>query len=193
MANNQAALAELRELVPTKPQERFPEMEIPPLRKLGEDERIEVKFYREMQEIFQASPFHITTEAERARNTDGDDIERFGDRYKPKVKVVQSLADVHANLQCFPEELHSVLQHAGGPRKKRKQEKIDILRYIDMTVEAEEEGADDEVASEKDDEDEEAEDEDKEFSEDGGNDYEQEYFSDGAEDHDDIGDGEEVY
>jgi hypothetical protein len=31
------------------------------------------------------------------------------------------------------------------------------------------------------------------LTESGGNDYEQEYFSDGAEDHDDGGDAEEAY
>jgi DNA-directed RNA polymerase III subunit RPC7 len=168
MANNQAALAELREHVPTKPQERFPDMEIPALKKLSEDEKLEVKFYKEMQELFQDSPFYISTEAQRAKMTDGDGVERFGDRYKPKPKAAQSLADLHADLSFFPEELHSVLQHAGGVRKKRKQEKIDILRYIDMTVDGDEEGAEDEVASEKDAEgDGDEEDEDKEFSEDG--------------------------
>lgn len=203
MANNSSFQPELQELqasITTVPQELYPKFDIPVTRFPTPEEKVQVKYFKEVQSsINNESPFYIQLR-EKVPGTFGDGIERYSDKWKPKRKVAQSLTDLRTDERYFPDELLVVLQGDVAGRKKRKQQTFDLSKFLDMNVELDDElleassAAGDNVADdEQDSDDEDAEEaEDATYSEDG-NDYEENYFSGGENDFEDGGADEEAY
>lgn len=199
MANNMSfagELAELQTVIQAKPQELYPEFAIPSAKAPTYDEKLQVKFFKEVQYgIVHESPFHIQSR-DKAVGVSGDGIERYSDRWKPKRKAVQSLMDLRTDESFFPDELLPVLQGEVAGRKKRKQQTFDLTKFFDMNVDEPLEFTDEGELTDThgannrgSDEGEDAEGdgtEDEAFSDDG-NDYENNYFSDGAGSNEDEG------
>lgn len=202
MANNAAFQPELQELqasINTGPQALYPDFELPVARPPTQDEKLQVKFFKEVQySIINESPFYVQTR-DKVTGTSGDGIERYSDKWRPKRKAVQSLTDLRTDERYFPDELLPVLRGDVAGRKKKKQQTFDLSKFLDMNVEPDLDAVDaasvagDNVGEEEEkgseDEDEA---EDDAFSDDG-NDYEDNYFSGGENDFEDAGADEEAY
>lgn len=189
---------ELEANIQTAPQPRYPPIDVPMAEKFRPEERIQVKFQKEVHySISNESPFNVQAR-EKMPGTAGDGIDRYSDRWRPKRKAAQSLTDLHTDEKFFPDELLVVLQGDTVGRKKRKLQTFDLSKFLDATVEPEEdaadplggEGTDDDQDS---DAEEAADAEDAAYSEDDGNDYEENYFSGGENDFDDGGADEEAF
>lgn len=204
MANNMSfapELAELQASIQGSPQKLYPEFVIPEARAPTQEEKLQIKFFKEVQaSINNETPFYVQVR-EKALGTTGDGIERYSDKWRPKQKAAQSLVDLRTDERFFPDELLPVLRGDAAGRKKRKQQTFDLSKFLDMNVEPDADPnetssiAGDVAAdgAEKASNDGNAEeDEDDAFSDDG-NDYEDNYFSGGENDFEDAGMDEEAY
>lgn len=204
MANNmtfQPELQELQAIIQTGPQKLYPEFELPAVKALTHEEKVEVKLFKEVQyAIMHETPFYIQTR-DKAAGTIGDGIERYSDRWRPKRKASQTLTDLRTDEAYFPDELLTVLRGDVVGRKKRKQQTFDLSKFLDMNVEPDLDALDnssiagdgnDEGGRGSDDDEEEAA-EDEAFSDEDGNDYEDNYFDDGDGDFEDVGGDEEAF
>lgn len=202
MANNMTFQPELQELqasIQTGPQKLYPEFELPDAKPLTQEEKLQVKFFKEVQyAIVHESPFFVQTR-DKAAGTAGDGIERYSDKWKPKRKATQSLIDLRTDEAYFPEELLSVLQGDVAGRKKRKQQTFDLSKFLDMNIEPDLDALDNSSVAgdanedgDRDSDEEAADAEDEAFSDDG-NDYEDNYFDDGDGDFEEAGGDEEAF
>ena len=195
MANNMSFAGDFSELqasIQGGPQKLYPEFVIPLAKAPTMDEKLQVKFFKEVQSsIINETPFYVQA---RTQVSAGDGIERYSDKWKPKRKATQSLVDLRTDETFFPEELLPVLRGDVAGRKKRKQQTFDLGKFLDMNVEPDA-AENSSIAGENNDEDaseDEAGEEDDAFSDDG-NDYEDNYFSGGENDFEDAGGDEEAY
>lgn len=202
MANNVAFQLEMQQLqasIKTEPQELYPKFDLPASKPPTEEERLEVKYLKEVQNgIINETPFNIQLR-DKAPGTSGDGIERYSDKWRPKRKVAQSLTDLRTDERFFPDELLVVLHGDVAGRKKRKQQTFDLNKFLDMNVEPDGDALESSSVAGDNDENKDSDDPDAEaaeddaFSEDG-NDYEENYFSGGDGDFDDGGaDHEDAY
>lgn len=202
MANNmtfQPELQELQSIIQTGPQKLYPEFELPSAKPLTPEEKLQVKYFKEVQyAIVHESPFFVQAR-DKALGTAGDGIERYSDKWKPKRKATQSLMDLRTDETYFPEELLSVLQGDVAGRKKRKQQTFDLSKFLDMNVEPDLDALENSSLAgdaneddERESDDEEADAEDEAYS-DEGNDYEDNYFSGGERDFEETGADEEAF
>ncbi|CCG81201.1 DNA-directed RNA polymerase III subunit rpc31 [Taphrina deformans PYCC 5710] len=205
MANNMSfapQLAELQASIQDSPQKLYPEFVIPEAKHPTQDEKLQIKFFKEVQtSIINETPFYVQIR-EKVTGTTGDGIERYSDRWRPKQKVAQSLVDLRTDEKYFPEELLPVLHGDIVGRKKRKQQTFDLSKFLDMNTEADVDAAETssalgdapgEPGDKGSDEDGEAEEDPDDAFSDDGNDYEDNYFSGGENDFEDIGGDEEAY
>lgn len=179
----------------------YPETELPEAQTIVDDEKLSVRFFKEIQQsLYSESPFYIVAKEKLVgstgvSNTNNDGIERYSDKWKPKRKVAASLQDLRTDEAFFPEELLPVLRGENPARKKKKIQTFDINKFLDMNValaEGDAEG-EDKVGSEAGSEEESEQDMDEAFDDDDGNDYEDNYFSGGENDFEDLGEPEDVY
>lgn len=211
MANNVAFAPEMQELTSavqalSQPQALYPPYTPARPTPLTQEERLEVRYWKEIQHgIMHDTPFYIQTK-DRASRVSGDGIDRYSDRWKPKRKAALSLLDLRTDESYFPEELHIVLRGDVPGRKKRKQQTFDVKKFLDSTKAEDDQqvvefdDADDLAdigipvrhASDDDGEADEEVEQDEAFSDDG-NDYEDNYFDGGDDDVQDDGPHEETY
>ncbi|KAG9303387.1 hypothetical protein G9A89_013713 [Geosiphon pyriformis] len=174
---------------PEGPLDAFPEMELPPHKRLSADQKEMTKRLIHFKVIFKETAAHMIPPIKPPA------IEKYTDLVVPK-PIKPLLRDIKTDIRFFPDELHSVLDPsvAVQAEARRRKTRIDINSNFDalLVAEGKEKPSDD-----KDDDQEPLENrvDEEEYEEE--NDYADNYFDDGEGDDlwdmDDRGDEEGAY
>ncbi|BFZ56641.1 hypothetical protein PYCC9005_003688 [Savitreella phatthalungensis] len=116
----------------SRPMKLYPDRRIPRAEPLLDEEILQVKLASEfISSIRNDTPYYVLA-PQQMHTDEGDGIERFADRYKPKRKAAFTMQDIHIDEKFIPEELHIVVRGPEGVKRRKKRPTFD--RFLEKMV-----------------------------------------------------------
>ncbi|KAI9310536.1 DNA-directed RNA polymerase III, subunit Rpc31 [Dichotomocladium elegans] len=101
----------------------FPEMDVPMPRKPTSSESSQWELREEVIKLLHKSPYY------QIPPPPPPDVERYSDKYKPK-QHKRMLREMEADIDCFPEELHSIIDPKRAKKRTYIYKRLWLIRIL---------------------------------------------------------------